>query len=112
MQGKEILGRPQQHEPDRRRPLLARALEPQTAAMLSARALCTATATLRGRARLPNRTSVRTSDKCMRTGLSSKVYRQSWADKGYDPLTHHYRITRISLVRESLHHTEENRFAR
>ena len=30
-------------------------------------------------------------------GLNQKVYRQSWADKGYDPTGHHYLITRIGL---------------
>ena len=30
-------------------------------------------------------------------GLNQKVYRQSWADKGYDPNGHHYLITRIGL---------------
>ena len=32
--------------------------------------------------------------------MASKVYRQSWADKGYNPHEHHYLITRISMVRE------------
>ena len=32
-----------------------------------------------------------------RAGLNKKVYRQSWADKGYDPSGHHYLITRIGL---------------
>ena len=32
--------------------------------------------------------------------MASKVYRQSWADKGYEPHDHHYLITRISMVRE------------
>ena len=29
--------------------------------------------------------------------MNQKVYRQSWADKGYDPTGHHYLITRIGL---------------
>ena len=37
-------------------------------------------------------------------GLSTRVYRQSWADKGYDPNGHHYLITRVAMVSIRLIH--------